>query len=70
MEQMLLRYAKVKCHIKKDLFFEIHIKMINFDDYVNGIEFSENNGVALVELYSKLSTIKIGHVFQIIHTEY
>ena len=47
MEQRLLRYAKVKCHIKKDLFFEMHIKMINFDDYVNGIAFSENNGVAL-----------------------
>ena len=47
MEQMLLRYAKVKCHIKKYLFFEIRIKMINFDDYVNGIVFSENNRVAL-----------------------
>ena len=35
MEQMLLKYVKVKCYIIEDLFYKIRIKMINFEDYVN-----------------------------------
>ena len=37
MEQMLLKYVKVKCQRQN-----YNIKMINFDNYVNGIAFNEN----------------------------
>ena len=54
-EQMILKYVKVKCYVFK---------------YTSCLQCINDKILVILLVKIKLKTIKTGHIFQTIHTEY